>query len=53
VRRPAKFGGNRTFGTYTEIATAYANGEVHPMDLKAAAAECLVEILQPVRERLS
>jgi tyrosyl-tRNA synthetase len=52
VRRPAKFGGDRTFGTYDEIAIAYGKGEVHPMDLKATVAEYLVELLRPVRERL-
>jgi tyrosyl-tRNA synthetase len=52
VRRPAKFGGDRTFDTYDEMATAYGKGEVHPMDLKATAGEYLVEILRPVRERL-
>jgi tyrosyl-tRNA synthetase len=52
VRRPARFGGDRTFGSYEEIAGAYGNGEVHPMDLKATTAEYLVEILRPVRERL-
>jgi len=52
VKRPAKFGGDRTFGTYGEIASAYGNGEVHPMDLKAACAECLIEVLRPVREQL-
>ena len=52
VTRPEKFGGDRTFGTHEEIASAYAKGEVHAMDLKATAAEYLVEILRPVRERL-
>jgi tyrosyl-tRNA synthetase len=52
VKRPAKFGGDRAFGTYEELADAYGKGEVHPMDLKATCAESLVEILRPVRERL-
>jgi tyrosyl-tRNA synthetase len=52
VKRAAKFGGDRTFGTYEEMAAAYGKGEVHPMDLKATTAEYLVEVLRPVRERL-
>src|SRR5512136_2036430 len=52
VKRPAKFGGDRTFETYGEMAAAYGRGEVHPMDLKNTTAEYLVEILRPVRERL-
>lgn len=35
---------------YSELAEAYAKGEVHPLDLKEAAAEALIEILGPVRE---
>jgi tyrosyl-tRNA synthetase len=52
VKRPAKFGGDRTFGAYEELAAAFGKGEVHPMDLKATCAEEIVEILRPVRERL-
>jgi tyrosyl-tRNA synthetase len=52
VKRAAKFGGDRTFGSYDEIAAAFGKGEVHPMDLKASAAEYLADILRPVRERL-
>jgi len=52
VKRPPKFGGDRTFGTYEELAAAYGKGEVHAMDLKATCAEELTEILRPVRERL-
>jgi tyrosyl-tRNA synthetase len=29
---------------------AYQNGEVHPLDLKKACGDCLIEILSPVRE---
>jgi tyrosyl-tRNA synthetase len=52
VKRPAKFGGDRIFAGYEDLAAAYGKGEVHPMDLKAACAESLVEVLRPVRERL-
>jgi tyrosyl-tRNA synthetase len=52
VKRPAKFGGDRRFAGYEDLAAAYGKGEVHPMDLKAACAESLVEVLRPVRERL-
>ena len=52
VKRPAKFGGDRAFGSFGEMAAAYGKGEVHPMDLKNTVAGYLVEILRPVRERL-
>jgi tyrosyl-tRNA synthetase len=45
LKRPEKFGGDRDFAAYEMLEQAYAAGEVHPMDLKNAAAEGLVEIL--------
>jgi len=50
IKRPEKFGGDRTFASYTEIESAYANKEIHPLDLKKACGEGLVEILAPVRD---
>ncbi len=47
--RPEKFGGNRDFGSYEELEGVYAAGEVHPMDLKNAAAAGLIEILADAR----
>jgi tyrosyl-tRNA synthetase len=52
VKRPAKFGGDRTFSGYQELERAYATGEVHPMDLKNATATTLADVLAPVRDRL-
>jgi tyrosyl-tRNA synthetase len=52
VKRPAKFGGDRTFPTYAELEAAYGGGQVHPMDLKNATAASLAEVLAPVRHRL-
>jgi Tyrosyl-tRNA synthetase len=52
IERPEKFGGNRTFESYEEMQQAYANGEVHPADLKTAVAEGLISVLAPVREYL-
>jgi tyrosyl-tRNA synthetase len=52
IRRPEKFGGDRSFGSYGALEAAYANGEVHPADLKKAAGEAMVELLSPVREYL-
>lgn len=50
LKRPEKFGGNVTFDSYDDLAKAYAEGKVHPMDLKKAVAAHLVERLAPVRE---
>jgi len=48
IRRPAKFGGDREFTTYEDLERAYAAGEIHPLDLKSAAADHLIDILAPV-----
>lgn len=50
IRRPAKFGGDREFTVYEDLERAYAAGEVHPMDLKAATADHLIDILAPVHD---
>jgi tyrosyl-tRNA synthetase len=50
IRRPEKFGGDRPFTGYTEIEQAYQKGEIHPLDLKKACGESLIEVLSPVRE---
>jgi tyrosyl-tRNA synthetase len=50
VNRPEKFGGDRSFAGYPEIEQAYQEGEIHPLDLKKACGECLIEVLRPVRE---
>jgi len=49
VKRPEKYGGNLTISGYDELARLFTEGQLHPMDLKAAVAEALVEILEPVR----
>jgi len=49
IERPAKFGGPIEFRNYRELETAYAQGKLHPQDLKNTVAEQLIKILEPVR----
>ncbi len=49
VERPEKFGGTVSFKSYDELESAYQKGELHPMDLKAATAKYLNQLLEPVR----
>jgi tyrosyl-tRNA synthetase len=49
IERPTKFGGSIEFQSYRELETAYAQGKLHPQDLKNTVAEQLVKILEPVR----
>jgi tyrosyl-tRNA synthetase len=50
IKRPAKFGGDRTFTSYQDLEASYGTGDVHPLDLKKSCGECLVEIFAPVRD---
>jgi tyrosyl-tRNA synthetase len=50
VRRPEKFGGDRTFTRYAEMEEAYRKGEIHPLDLKKTVARYLSDVLACVRE---
>jgi len=52
IKRPEKFGGDRTYLSYEDLESSYGRGEVHPLDLKKSCGESLAEILAPVREYL-
>lgn len=49
VPRDKKFGGDVTYASYADVANAYARGELHPQDLKAAVAAGVNKELAPVR----
>ena len=50
VARSKKLGGGTLeLHSYRELEEAYRRGEIHPLDLKNAVAEVLIEILEPVR----
>ncbi|MCX6770275.1 MAG: tyrosine--tRNA ligase [Candidatus Micrarchaeota archaeon] len=50
ISRPAKFGGDAEFATYSELELAYKEGKLHPMDLKNATTASLCGILEPSRK---
>jgi len=50
VKRPEKYGGDLHYSSYEALESDFAARKVHPMDLKAAAAEYMNEILLPVRK---
>lgn len=50
IHRPAKFGGDITYTTFEELKRDFAEGKLHPLDVKNAVAEYLIELLKPVRE---
>jgi len=53
VRREEKFGGDVLFKTFPDLKETYAKGELHPVDLKEAVAETLIDILAPARDHFS
>jgi len=50
IERPAKFGGDLILGSYQELETIFAKKDLHPMDLKTAVSDKLIELLTPVKE---
>ena len=50
IQRPSKFGGTVEFESFRELEKTYAEGKLHPMDLKSSVAEELTRILEPIRE---
>ena len=50
VKRPEKWGGDVHYSTYMELERDFIEKKLHPMDLKNAVADSLVEILSPVWE---
>jgi tyrosyl-tRNA synthetase len=50
IPRPDKYGGPESLQSYEETEKAYAQGKIHPLDLKNGVTEALVEILNPVRQ---
>lgn len=50
IERPQKFGGNVEYDTYLELEQDFANGKLHPMDLKKTVANEIDRLVSPVRD---
>ncbi len=50
IKRPEKFGGDITYTSYKELEKDYLEKKLHPMDLKMAVAEWLIQKLEPARK---
>ena len=48
IERPAKFGGDLSFGTYEELEKAFLEG-LHPLDLKITLGKEVAKIFAPVK----
>ena len=52
VERPEEYGGDLVYGDYESLEEDFVSGELHPADLKPAAAAAISDVVDPVRERL-
>lgn len=50
IKRDEKFGGDVEFESAAELNSAFMQGKLHPMDLKAAVADELIAMLEPCRK---
>ncbi len=48
IERPAKYGGPLEVHSYEELEKIFAEGKLHPLDLKEAVARELIKLLEPV-----
>jgi tyrosyl-tRNA synthetase len=53
IKRPEKYGGNKTYNSFEELVKDFENKKLHPMDFKNAMAEKINKILEPAREHFS
>jgi tyrosyl-tRNA synthetase len=53
IERKKEHGGDIEFTTYEDLPKAYAEGDVHPMDLKAAVTKELIDLLEPARKHFA
>ncbi|MFA4820344.1 MAG: tyrosine--tRNA ligase [Candidatus Aenigmatarchaeota archaeon] len=50
IERPDKFGGDVVFESYNELEESFKKGELHPSDLKGAAAVYIDQMIEPIRK---
>lgn len=50
IERPEKYGGDLEYDDRVKFQNDYAEGVIHPADLKPAAADAIAEALKPVRD---
>lgn len=50
VKRPDKFGGNKTYKKFDELEKDFKKGDLHPVDAKALLADYLDKAIEPVRK---
>lgn len=49
IERPSKYGGPVSYWRYRDLEKDYAEGKIHPADLKNSVAEYLIKLISPIR----
>ncbi len=49
IERKSEHGGNLDYNNYKELEVDYANGKIHPLDLKNAVASSIIKIFEKIR----
>jgi len=52
IERPEEYGGDLVYDEYDALEADYVSGELHPADLKPAAANAISDVIDPIRTRL-
>lgn len=52
IERPQKFGGPIDVWSQEELIKSYMSGLIHPLDLKNAVADYLINFIKPIRDKL-
>ena len=52
VERPEEYGGTLSYDSYDGLEAEFLSGELHPADLKPAAADGIADLIEPVRKEL-
>jgi tyrosyl-tRNA synthetase len=50
ISRPEKFGGDKTYNSYSQLESDFSSGKLHPQDLKNSTGESLEKIIAPIRK---
>lgn len=53
IKRKPEWGGDLSYNTLEELTCDFAEKKLHPMDLKAALAQSIADLLAPVRQHFS
>ena len=49
IERKKEYGGDLNYIDYKELEMAYANGKIHPLDLKNAVANAIIKLFKQIR----